>query len=278
MWFTGEFLRLRQWLDGLAGDAVRLSPACRAGGRRFSRPRPRTGPSLCMVRWRVAVFACKTTHESESLRTRHAGGRRPRLVGALRPLAGLLDEGRPARRVVGRRSATVRLSIRCCLRCAACWRCCLWSPRFWVPRRVIAVNGTSPVWRNQAAPHLLWSSPARLDTAKPGRLAAPADAARDPEPTPRMVLRTPSPRHRSGWPVASRSRRGTGSRRNRQPGRTGPAAAAPTGVSPPARQLKSPTPTPPPRPRPTPARTRASSLAVPAAWAPSAGSRFPRAP
>ena len=44
-------------------------------------------------RWRPPVFACTTAHESESLRTRHVGGRLPRLVGALRPPAGLLDEG-----------------------------------------------------------------------------------------------------------------------------------------------------------------------------------------
>ncbi len=75
---------------------------------------------------------------------------------------------------------------RCCLRRAACWRCCLWSPGSG-SLAASSPYGTSPVWRNQAASLLLWSSLVRLDTAKPGRLAAPADAARDPEPTPRMV-------------------------------------------------------------------------------------------
>ncbi|WP_228563085.1 hypothetical protein, partial [Catenulispora rubra] len=110
----------------------------------------------------MAVFAGKTARGSESLRMRHVGGWRPRLVGALRPLAGLLDEGatRASGCLAAVRDCSAFYPLLPASRCALA--VLLVVAGFWVPRRVIAVNGTSPVWRNQAASLLLWSGSVRL--------------------------------------------------------------------------------------------------------------------
>ncbi len=194
--FTGDFYGFAKGWMASQGNAVRLSAAGCAGGRRCSRTRPRTGPNLCMLRWRVAVSAFTTARGSESLRTR-LGRRAPAAFGGcLRSKAGASGgrsstRGDPSRPAVCWRPATVRLSITLLPAPRCLPAVLLVVARFWVPRRVIAVNGTSPVWRNQAASQLLWCCFVRLDTAKPARLAAPADAARDPEPNPRMVRLDP---------------------------------------------------------------------------------------
>ncbi|MEY9855565.1 hypothetical protein ABH935_001169 [Catenulispora sp. GAS73] len=216
VWFTGSFYGFANGLMTSQGDAVRLSEACCAGGRRFSLARPRGGSNQA---WRVGGWRCSCARpRGGSNQAWRVGGwrcscARPRagpshcacrrrqsscVVGTLRPPAGALQRGGDPRDLLdgGGPQLVGFLSAVACVALVSCGRC-LWSPGFWVPRRVVAVNGTSPVWRNQAAPLLLWYSLVRLDTTKPARLASPADAARDPEPTPRMVLRTPSPRGRS---------------------------------------------------------------------------------
>ena len=67
---------------------------------------------------------------------------------------------------------------------------------FRVPRRIAAVDGTSPIWRHQVGSLLLRSIFVRLDPARSARLAEPADAAGDPEQTLSMVFRIHVP-HRA---------------------------------------------------------------------------------
>ena len=108
-----------------------------AGGGRFPRVRPRRGPALMGLvgGWHRARGA----RGSESLRTRLAGGRRPRLVGTEDQEQGLRRaprQGEGCGRVEGWRPATVRL---CCLvphgavsrwwaAVAACGRRVSWVP------------------------------------------------------------------------------------------------------------------------------------------------------
>jgi len=79
--------------------------------------------SLSAALWRLAVFASTTTHRSESLRTRHVGGRLPRLVGALRPPAGALQRGGDPRDLLfGGGPRLFGSTSRCCLRRAGRWQ------------------------------------------------------------------------------------------------------------------------------------------------------------
>jgi len=89
------------------------------GGWRFSRTRPRVGPSHCArVMWA-------------------AGGRVWWAPWGLR--RALYSEG--ATRASGDSAAARNCSAFYPLgvRPADCWRCCLWSPGFWAPHRVVAV-------------------------------------------------------------------------------------------------------------------------------------------
>ena len=169
LWFTGDFYGFADGLMASRGGAVRWCAAGCVGGWRFSWARPRAGPSHCALRWRQS--SC--------------------VVGTLRPPAGAPRRGGDpcvrrfggGSRLVG--SVYARGALRCLLAVAACGR------RGSVPLAASSPNGTRPVWRCPAASLLLWSFFVRLDTASPARLAAPADAARDSEPTPRMVRSDP---------------------------------------------------------------------------------------
>ncbi len=91
--FTGDFYGFAHgWMasQGAQFGCVTRFALAAAGIRVQDRAPVRVAAA---VRWRLAVFVCKIARGSESLRTRHVGGCLPRLVGALRPLAGLLDEG-----------------------------------------------------------------------------------------------------------------------------------------------------------------------------------------
>ncbi|MEZ0110090.1 hypothetical protein ABH920_004104 [Catenulispora sp. EB89] len=82
---------------------ARLAPPGSVDGRRFSRPRPRTGPSHCARVW--------------------SGGWRPRLVGASRPPAGTLQRGGDPRVLLfGGGPRLFGSTSRCCLRRAGRWQ------------------------------------------------------------------------------------------------------------------------------------------------------------
>ncbi|MEY9856535.1 hypothetical protein ABH935_002139 [Catenulispora sp. GAS73] len=173
------------------------------GGRRFSCPRPRGGPSHCACRRRQS--SC--------------------VVGTLRPPAGALQRGGDPRDLLfggGPRLLGFLYAVACAALSGG--GRCLWSPGS-VPLAASSPYGTSPVRWCKAGSLLLWSGFARLDTTGPARLAAPADAARGPEPTPRMV-RSDTTQHGAGRAGPSPARRAvasekhrSGPRRGRCPGR-----------------------------------------------------------
>src|SRR5882762_5010871 len=136
-------LRLRAWCDDLAGW--------------------RSSAERRLSRWRPAVWLFTTTRSSESLRTRRDGGCRPRLVGAE-------DQERGLQPGPLLRGEVVTLS-------GACHAVGRLRPGFPVAS---SPDGSRPIWRRQAASQLLWWRGARLDTASPARLAAPADATGHP--------------------------------------------------------------------------------------------------
>ena len=199
--FTSSFLRLRARFDDLAG--WRSSVECR------------------WSRWRAAVLLSTTAHRSESLRTRFRGGCLPRLVGtkSQRQVSdGLYSEGVPAPGASRWRPATVRL---CCPVSYGAEPCC-WAAVAacgrrvsWVPRRVSAVNGTSPSWRSQAESFLLCSGLVRLDTASSGWLGKPRRRGGGPRTQHPSCGEKDPPNHGAG----SRSNVPTRDVQSRQPAR-----------------------------------------------------------
>ena len=130
------------------------------------------------LRWRLAVFVGKTARGSESLRVGWAAivGCGGCLKSKAGPPAGLYSEG--AGLASGGRAAVRDWSA-----CFALWAALRWSAavvacgrRGSVPLAASSPEGTSPVWWCKAGSLLLWSGLVRLDTTKPGWLAAPADA------------------------------------------------------------------------------------------------------
>ena len=180
------FLRLRARLDDLAGGAVRLSAARRAGGRRFPWARPRIGP----FERPVAAAACRFRgHERAQVRVtahtfRSAAVCRVWWVPKIKSRAsgGLLGKGRlrsdsqgggpqrfgfvasfrtELRRVVGRRSLLV--VAQCSGSLAAS-----------------APEGSRLVRWYQAASLLLWCCFVRPDTTGPACLGKPRRRGEEP--------------------------------------------------------------------------------------------------
>jgi hypothetical protein len=132
---------------------------------------------VCLVsRWRPAVSLFTTARRSESLRMRLVWRLSAAFEGHQKSTAGLRRAPRRGGTGGSGGSARVRDGSAFLVPHGAAPR---YSPPVllvvavsWVPRRV-PPEGTSPVWRCQAASHLLGCCFARLDTASPDRLATP---------------------------------------------------------------------------------------------------------
>ncbi|MEY9861971.1 hypothetical protein ABH935_007614 [Catenulispora sp. GAS73] len=159
-WFTGDFYGFAHGLMTSQGDAVRLCPACCAGGRRFwcwcwcrrrvlyLSIRGDNFLTKCwharLAHWVTSAAAGFRVHNRAQVRvTAHALRWRQSscVVGTSRPPAGALQRGGDPRVLLsgGGPGLVGSLSAVACVALVGGGRC-LWSPRFWAPRHVVALR------------------------------------------------------------------------------------------------------------------------------------------